>query len=125
MTSLTREVWGREFDLQVVFEDLDDKGVYESQWKALGGIITEWQAIDESLQALKEYCLEQNPDEFKGQPLDNVFRFVMLKYLFIPQGVKRRTIALMCDYRFDPEHGIALVFENEKLATIGSQDVIL
>lgn len=125
MTSLTREVWGREFDLQVAFEDLDDVGVYENQWKSLGSIISEWQVIDGAIEELEEYCLKQNPDELKSQPLDNIFHYVVPKFLFIPQGDKRRTVALMCDYRFDPEHGIALVFENEKLSTIGAQDVIL
>ena len=49
----------------------------------------------------------------------------MPRYLFLPKVQKRRTVALMCDYRFDPEHGLALVFENEKLKEIGSQDLIL
>jgi hypothetical protein len=125
MTSLTREVWGRELDLRVSFEDLDDVGVGAEQWAALGHIILKWDAVDGSLPALQKYYREQNPSELEGMPDDNAFRYVMPKYLFVPQGVKKRTVALMCDYRFDPEHGLALVFENETLREIGPQDVIL
>lgn len=125
MTSLTREVWGRELDLRVSFEDLDDVGVGTDQWEALGHIILKWDTINSSLPALQVYCREQTPSELDGLSDDNVFRYVMPKYLFVPRDVKNRTVALMCDYRFDPEHGIALVFENETLREIGPQDIIL
>lgn len=125
MTSLTRKVWGRELDLRVSFEDLDDVGVGAEQWAALGHIILEWDAIDGSLPALKEHFREQSSWESERTSGNNVFRYVMPKYLFVPQGTKKRTVALMCDYRFDPEHGLALVFENERLREIGSQDIIL
>ena len=31
-------------------------------------------------------------------------------------------VALMCNYRYDPEHGLAAVFENERLKKIIPQD---
>lgn len=125
MTNLTREVWGREFDLEIVFEDLDGTGVDERQWSALGHIITEWNAIDDSVSSLKEYCRKQNSSASDPGLFENVFRYVIPKYLFVPRDQLRRIVALMCDYRFDPEHGLALVFENEKLKEIGPQDIIL
>ena len=33
--------------------------------------------------------------------------------------------AIMCNYKFDMENGIAVVFENEKFSDIGKQDIIL
>ena len=81
--------------------------------------------IEESVLRVQAYCFQHGAQEHNEQANDNVFRYVMPKYLFIPQGEKRRTVALMCDYRYDPEHGLAVVFENEKLSEIGPQDVIL
>lgn len=125
MTSLTREIWGRDLDLEVHFEDLDDEGIDDAQWDAYGRIVCAWDVLNESLRALKEYCIEQSPDEFSGEALDNVFRFAIPKNLFIPRVDEQRVVALMCDYRFDPEHGIAIVFVNEALAEIGPQDIVL
>ena len=125
MTNLTREIWGRELDIRVSFEDLDDKGIDEKQWDALGRIISEWRAVEESVSLIKDYYCQQNSQEHDKQADDNVFRYVMPKYLFIPQGSNERTVALMCDYRFDPENGLAVVFENEKFKEIGPQDIIL
>ena len=125
MTNLTREIWGREFNIEVVFEDLDDQGVNEEQWSALGHIIAEWNAIDGSAPALKEYCRKQSNTDSEIGFFENIFRYVIPKYLFVPREQSCRAVALMCDYRFDPEHGLALVFENEKLKEIGPQDIIL
>ena len=124
MTSLTHEVWGREFNLPVCFEDLDDDGISEAQWEAYGRIVANWRVIDDALPELKEYCVAENPQEVGPSP-DNVFRFVIPRSLFVSDEGKRRVVALMCDYRFDPEHGIAIVFENEALKTIDLQDVVL
>ncbi len=120
MTSLTRKLWGREFTLSVYFEDLDDTGASEAQWDAYGRILSSWQVINDALPDLKEYCLKVD-----GQIVDNVFTCVIPKYLFVADEDAKRVVALMCDYRYDPEHGIAIVFENEVLSEIGMQDIVL
>ena len=35
--------------------------------------------------------------------------------IYIPKEEKQRVCALLCDFKFDIEHGLALVFENEKI----------
>ena len=44
---------------------------------------------------------------------------------FLYRNEEKRIVALMCNYKFDIENGIAIVFENEKLKDIGIQDIIL
>ena len=124
MTSLTREVWGREFDLPIYFEDLDDDGISKLQWDAYGYIIVNWSTINDVLPELMNYCNENDSQEAEHVS-DNIFKSVIPKSLFIPNTNTCRTVALMCDYRFDPEHGIAIVFENEVLKTIDTQGIIL
>ena len=125
MTSLTRDIWGRDFNLPVRFEDLDDEGITENQWAAYGRIIIKWAAIDGSLAKVKQYCQEQDSERLGDRAIDNIFRYVMPQYLFVSETEDQRQVALMCNYRFDPEHGLAIVFENEKLVGIGPQDIIL
>ena len=31
----------------------------------------------------------------------------------------------MCKYRYDEEHGLAVVFDSERKVTVGDQDIIL
>ena len=49
----------------------------------------------------------------------------MPKYLYIVRSEAKRVVSIMCNYRFDPENGIAVVFEDEKFSKIGKQDIIL
>ncbi len=37
---------------------------------------------------------------------------------------KSQSIAILYDYNYDSEHGLAVVFENEILKEIGPQDII-
>lgn len=48
----------------------------------------------------------------------------MPQALYVKRNEKKRVVSLLCNYRFDEEHGIALTFENEKLKGIGTQDDI-
>ena len=58
------------------------------------------------------------------QEIDNIFKYVIPKRIFIPRTDKK-IVAILCDYKFDMENGIAVVFENEKFKEIGVQDIIL
>lgn len=119
MSSINREVWGRKLKLEIYPEG--GKQQSDDQSLALERLCKAWEVVDKSAAKLKKYCAKDDD----GGDMENLFRYVMPRYLFLPKVQKRRTVALMCDYRFDPEHGLALVFENEKLKEIGSQDLIL
>ena len=47
-----------------------------------------------------------------------------LPLISVPQ-VKERVVAVMCDFKFDMENGLAIVFENEKFKEVGYQDLVL
>ncbi|MCM1539584.1 MAG: hypothetical protein NC254_14450 [bacterium] len=63
---------------------------------------------------------EQYPDGI----VDNIFKYVMPIKRYVLRTGKDRSIAILCDYKFDIEHGIAVVFKNEKFFRIGSQDIV-
>jgi hypothetical protein len=35
------------------------------------------------------------------------------------------SIALLCGFKYDPEHDIAIVFRNQELVEVGSQDIVV
>ena len=74
---------------------------------------------------VKQYCLKSNKADIGSDNIENIFKYVAPKYLYVARNKDSRIVAIMCNYKFDPENGIAVVFENEKLNKIGMQDIIL
>lgn len=123
MSKIALSIWGREFNLDVIYETFTGKDVIENQRVVLKKIAD----IDfsESKTALEQYILEENSEDLGSDKVDNLFKYVIPKSLFIVREEEVRIFAIMCKYKFDLEHGLAVVFENEKLKAIGPQDIIL
>ena len=81
--------------------------------------------IKESREKVEKYCLENNGEEIGTDKIINIFKYVMPKYLFVKRNEKKHIVAIMCNYKFDNDNGIAVVFENEKFVAVGDQDIIL
>ncbi len=116
-------VWGREFDIKVIFDVYKDEQILDIQKEALEAFETASKDLLRSYEALESYCLSRDSDLIEA-PIKNIFKYVIPEALYIKRNEKKRIVSLLCNYRFDEEHGIALTFENEKLKYIGSQDDI-
>jgi len=117
-------IWGREVSLDIIYDCYPDEDVLEIQKEALQRILAMPAEIEESRNDVESYILKNNA-ELVGGVIDNIFNYVKPNALFIPRDKKHKSVAIMCDYKFDPENGIAVVFENEKLKAVGTQDIIL
>ena len=76
-------------------------------------------------QHVKEYCL--NHENWEQQPLQNLIDSITLKaikVLFSEPGKPRR-IGLILDWSLDPELGIGVLIENEKVSEVSVQDIVL
>ena len=118
-------IWGREFDLKVVFDCFDDEEVLPIQEQALKSFLKANAAIEDSKKQVENYILNDDYAELETDSIDNIFKFVIPTDIYIPRTPETRTAALLCNYRFDEEHGIAIVFENERFKEIGTQDIVL
>ena len=118
-------IWGREFDLRVVFDCFDDEEVLPIQEQALKSFLKANAAIEDSKKQVENYILNDDYAELETDSIDNIFKFVIPTDIYIPRTPETRTAALLCNYRFDEEHGIAIVFENERFKEIGTQDIVL
>lgn len=123
MSKSVLKIWGREFELNVVYECYPGEDVLDSQRLAFEQICT-MNIIDTALDYVKAY-VENTAASQVELPINNIFKYVMPKSIFVPHSTKSSVIAIMCNYKFDTEHGIAVVFENGKYKEIGAQDIIL
>ena len=116
-------LWGRDFDLSVIFQNFPGEEVTDNQREVLNSI----NSIDytQALEELKKYIKKNNEDELGGDELTNIFRCVIPKSILIPREKDLRVFGIMCNYKFDMEHGLAIVFEDEKYKAVGPQDLIL
>ena len=118
-------IWGRDFELDVCMECYPGETVLNSQENALTTLLKATDSIENTKKQVEEYVIANNKRSFPDGKMDNVFRYVMPVSVFVPHNKKRSFAAILCNYRFDMEHGLAIVFENGAFQSIGPQDSIL
>ena len=123
MPKTSMNIWGKQFKLDIIYDVYEDEKILPIQEEALKKITSNSKAIDATLPRVKKYCLES---ELIGNvtAIDNIFNYVKPKALYIKRSKTSRIAALICDYKLDTDHGMAIVFKNEKFSEIGSQDII-
>ena len=118
------KVWGRNYQLQVIFDIYDDEVITDMQQEALDAFVNAADNLLSSCEELKEYCIKKD-GELIGNSIDNIFKYVVPTSLYIERRVNKHVVSLLCNYKFDEEHGIAITYENEELKHIGIQDDVL
>ena len=117
-------VWGREFELEVVFDRYKGEENLKHQEDALENFLALSHLTDTAKDEVEKYCLDMDSEEI-GTHIENIFKYVIPAFIFIKRTKdEKRVVSLMCNYRFDVEHGIAIVFENEKFSFVGNQQSI-
>lgn len=125
MNRIKMMLWGREFNFDIKYDCFRDEQILSSQELAVKNFSKMSEEIDASLRKVKEYCLANNREEIGADEIENIFKYVAPKYIFVPRDEKKQIVAIMCNYKFDPESGIAVVFENSRFKDIGKQEIIL
>jgi len=116
-------VWGRDFELDVIYECYPGEEILDSQKEALE-CLTNSELMEVALDAVKAY-VKKTADSQIGLPIENIFKYVVPKKVFVPHSKKTSKVAIMCNYKFDMEHGIAVIFENGKFHGVDTQDAVL
>lgn len=125
MNKIKIMLWGREFNLDITYDCYSNEKILKSQETAVQDFSKAVESIDSSLEEVKKYCLSINKEEIGSEVIENIFKYVAPKYLFVPRDEKKQVVAIMCNYKFDTESGIAIVFENGKFKTICKQEIML
>ena len=124
MSKVKTTIWGREFELPVIVKQFKGKDVTEIQEDAGDQLERNMVIFDSAESEIEKYILKNGLKENGISEVDNIFKYVMPKSISVPKA-KKRVVALMCNYKFDMEHGIAVIFEDEKFKKVGPQDLVL
>ena len=124
MSKVKTTIWGREFELPVIVKPFIGKDVTEIQEDAVDQLERNMVIFDSAESEIEKYILKNGLKENGISEVDNIFKYVMPKSISVPKA-KKRVVALMCNYKFDMEHGIAVIFEDEKFKKVGPQDLVL
>jgi len=126
MNKQTLTIWGREFELDIIFDCYKGESVLPAQTEALNGLLQNAELINNAKSDVESYCIQRDADLIGTTVIDNIFKYVVPKSIYIQRtNDDRHIVGLLCNYKFDMDHGLAIVFENEKLKTVGTQDEIL
>ena len=125
MSKCKMSIWERKFELPLMYECYAGEEVLESQKEAFAMLEDNAKELARSLDQVKKYVKKTGAAQLAGDEIENIFKYVMPKSIFVPHSKKRRTVAIMCNYKFDMEHGIAVVFENGQFKKVGPQDIVL
>jgi hypothetical protein len=118
-------IWGRSFELEVKYDCYAGEEVLSKQVEAIDSFVKNEKNIAESLCEVKKYCKKNNSEEIGTNLIDNIFKYVIPDYLYVVRDMTKYVVAVMCNYKYNIENGIAVVFENDHYTMIGKQDIIL
>lgn len=116
------ELGGKKISLNVVFDCYDDEPITDKQQESLELFEESKCFIDAIETPLVRYIKNASGKTVLESEL---VKYISPKCLYVCRENNNRKIAILCDSTFDEEHGIAIVFTNEKCTGIVGQDEIL
>ncbi len=124
MNKVRTQIWGREFELPVIIKQFKGKEITDTQKEAVERLEQNLDIFNLAKDEVEKYIIDSGLKQKGINEIDNIFKYVIPKSISVPKS-KKRVLALMCNFKFDMEHGLSIIFENEKLKEVGSQDLIL
>lgn len=124
INELNISIWERAFLLPVEYDCYDDEVVTDSQKSAVKMLTMHPEWIASAKMQVERFCREEVLKDCENNRKDNIFSYVKPECLFVKHEAKPR-VAIMCKYRYDLEHGLAVVFFADGRIAVGSQDIIL
>ncbi len=118
-------IWDRSFSLPVVYDCYQGELIAKEQIDALNTFLSHEEWINNAKKQAEEYCRDHVLEDDNNCKKDDIFSYVIPEAIFVKREHTHPRIALMCKYRYDLEHGLALVFSSNGAVSVGSQDVIL
>ena len=134
MTNWKTTLWGRDFTLPVTYQCYKGEEILDTQREAFELLskqlpadakVKKPDAFAVALDALKQYIRDDDMAELPDLDIPNIFRYVVPTDIFLPHEDGHRIAAILCDYRFGIEHGLAVIFEDGKFKEIGPQDIVI
>lgn len=123
--SLDIIIWGREFSLSIDYDCDEDEEVLRKQIKALEDFVSHPEWVENAKGYVERFCRNSVAEDTDNSKKDNIFSYIKPDYIYVKRSGIHPRIALMCKYRYDMEHGLAVVFTADGNISVGLQDIIL
>ena len=117
-------IWGKEFSMPVKYADSVEIKDFADIDETIQRFIADSADItNESISEVKEY-VEKIVKAIGAIAPENMFECITPHMLLVNIDEGSALIALLCGFILDTEHDIAMVFCNNTLVEVGSQDII-
>lgn len=123
--SINIKIWNRDFSLPIVYDCYAGENVTDEQINALDMFLKKSELITKSKENVIKFCLKKVNEDKTNQKKDNIFSYIKPEAIFVKRDEKNPRVALMCKYKYDLEHGLAIVFDYKGNIKVGLQDIIL
>ncbi len=123
MSKVRIRIWDRDFELNIAYQNYPGEVISDQQKAAF--ISVQSADYEPAIAGIEQYIRKHYSFELGEDNLDNIFHYVMPKSILIMRTKGVSAFALMCNFRFDMEHGIAVIFENGAYKDVGPQDMVL
>lgn len=117
-------VWGREFILPIEYDCYEGESITKEQIKALKKFLSHLEWLDKAKEQVEDYCREAVYEDDGNQKKDNIFSYIKPETLYVTRE-DNPVVALMCKYRYDMEHGLAVAFSQTGEVAVGLQDMVI
>ncbi len=117
------DVFGKEFDLDVVYDLYAESSCLPALEKALQIFVSHPEWIKTAKSKVLNYCGSDVLSDEENSTKNDLFSYLTPHRIYLKRDAKR--VAIMCKYLYDLEHGLAVVFDSEGNVTVGIQDIII
>lgn len=125
--SKTYKIWGRDCNVNVVFDCYAGEEIDDIQEKAMDDFeshISEY--TDAGLVMIKKYILENYKRELAADSISNIFKYVVPKTVYVSKDPsEKKVIGLLCHFKFDDENGLAIKYIDGKASEVGGEQIVL
>ena len=108
-------IWGKNFNLNVDFSFEGKKKTLPIQKRALNMFLNAKDEMSNALEHVKEFILADEKANVSEKEVENVFKFIVPVKLNVP---KSNVVGVQCNYKFDKDHDINIIFKKGKFAKI-------
>lgn len=117
-------IWDRQFSLPFEYDCYKGDVVTEEQTAIWESFLKHPKWIDKSKTIVEAHCKKAVSEDEDNKKKDNIFSYVKPVSFFITREKKGARVAMICNYRYDPEHGLAIVFSRDGTISIDNQDML-
>lgn len=118
-------IWGRLFSLSIDYDCDENEEVLRKEIKALEKFMSHPEWVENAKENVEKFCGDSVVEDTDNSKKDNIFSYIKPDYIYVKCRENHPRIALMCKYRYDLEHGVAVVFTLDGNVSVGVQDIIL